>query len=109
MRMRRPLPFRSWMYSSAAMRLLERPLPSSSKTFRLRILHSGAMPDISLMPSIVSVVGFPSGSGKVTVPQRCVYIEILVQVEMRMIAVDAGIDDRPDDPLAEGSEGVARR
>jgi hypothetical protein len=50
-----------------------------------------------------------AAAGEVLVLERGLEREVLVALEVRVVALDAGVDDGPDDVVAEGREGDARR
>lgn len=50
-----------------------------------------------------------NGLGEVPVQARDILAQRLVEVKVRVLAVDPGIDDRPDDPPARGIVGPAGR
>ena len=72
--------------------------------------HVGAVPrDVAAGALFQIILGGVAGSREIAVAKRQVEVEIGVFLEMRMCAVDAGIDHRPDDVLAEGAERIVRR
>lgn len=50
-------------------------------------------------------IGVGTGAGEIAVLDRRVQVEVAVFGEVRMRAVDAGVDDRPDDAVAERGKG----